>query len=69
MRQAIQRNNVVTFYDGINRVGEIDYYYHSQAYIDRAIENWQTGILTQETVQDHSLQMEFDFVGGVEHWG
>jgi len=37
-----------------------------------ALENWESGVMTEDTVRFYSDQMEFDFSeayqGGVENW-
>ena len=54
-RVAMQTASTVTFYDDGDYVGEVDYRDKSQHFIDSAIENWETGIMTVETVEKYSI--------------
>jgi hypothetical protein len=55
MRTAIQENNIVSFYDADGcMVGQVDYSEKSQHYIDDAMDNWNNGIMTVETVERYS---------------
>lgn len=42
------------FYNDGDLVGVVDYSHKSQHYIDDAIDNWISGVMTVETVERHS---------------
>ena len=45
----------VEFYEDNKMIGLIDYSQHSKHYIEDAIENFRTGILTVETIKRYNL--------------
>ena len=45
----------VEFYEDNKMIGLIDYSQHSKQYIEDAIENFMTGILTVETIKRYNL--------------
>ena len=45
----------VEFYEDNKMIGLIDYSKHSMYYIEDAIENFMTGILTKETIKRYNL--------------
>ena len=46
---------LVQFFENYRMIGTIDYSAHSQHYIEDALENWQSGILSVETVKAHDI--------------
>ena len=55
MKLSKKIGSQVSFYDGNKFVGTIDYSAHSKYYIEDAIENWATGILTEDIIKVFSV--------------
>jgi hypothetical protein len=62
----------IDFFDDWSVIGTIAYPHNSIEYVRDALENWESGVMTEEVVRFYSDQMEFDFSeayqGGVENW-
>jgi len=51
MKTSIRNGSQVSFYKNDELIGTIDYSAHSDYYIEDAIENWQTGVLTEDIIE------------------
>ena len=58
MKTSKRCGSQVSFYDGNALIGTIDYSAHSDYYIEDAIENWRTGILTEAIIEAFAKKVE-----------
>ena len=58
MKTSKRCGSQVSFYDGNTLIGTIDYSAHSDYYIEDAIENWRTGILTEAIIEAFAKKVE-----------
>ena len=55
MKTSIRNGSQVSFYKSDELIGTIDYSAHSNYYIEDAIENWQTGVLTEDIIETFNI--------------
>lgn len=55
MKTSIRNGSQVSFYQNDELIGTIDYSAHSNYYIEDAIENWQTGVLTEDIIETFDI--------------
>ena len=55
MKTYIRNGSQVSFYNNDELIGVIDYSAHSEYYIEDAIENWQTGVLTEDIIETFNI--------------
>lgn len=55
-----ESKDMVVFYEDGDLVGAIDYSNKSQHFIDDAINNWENGIMTIETIEKYSVKNHED---------
>jgi hypothetical protein len=55
MKTSIRNGSQVSFYKNDELIGTIDYSGNSDHYIEDAIENWQTGVLTEDIIETFNI--------------
>jgi len=51
--KKVGNKHYVEFYEDNKMIGLIDYSGHSMHYVEDAIENFRTGVMTQETINNY----------------
>lgn len=55
MKTSTRDGAKISFYKNDELIGTIDYSAHSNYYIEDAIENWQTGVLTEDIIETFNI--------------
>jgi|DEB0MinimDraft_10_1074344.scaffolds.fasta_scaffold69551_2 hypothetical protein len=55
MKTSTRDGAKISFYKSNKLIGTIDYSAHSEYYIEDAIENWQTGVLTEDIIETFNI--------------